>query len=85
MRRISLAVAVVIAACGAPQGISLGSSPGASDTGEESEQLVCAPETLTGTNINRMVCRSRSDIENDKKAARDFRSRSGIDPARRRR
>jgi hypothetical protein len=84
MRRIVLAVAVLMTACGAPQGIALGTSAAASDTDEDSEPVVCGAETSTGTNINRVVCRKQADVDNDRRAARDWRSRNGADPHRRR-
>jgi hypothetical protein len=43
---------------------------------------ICAEETATGTNINRVVCRTREQADDEKTTARDWRSRSGRDPIR---
>ena len=82
MRCMFFAVAIFTAACGAPQGIALGSSNSAMDSEAEAEIPVCGAETATGTNINRVVCRTRSDVDSQQKAARDWRSRNGADPTR---
>lgn len=84
MRCIFFAVAALITACGSPQGIALGTSSSASDTGADSDRQVCKPEVSTGTNINRVVCRSQSEVNDEQRAARDWRSRNGATPTRRR-
>ena len=53
---------------------------GAYDPGPDPDEQVCRPETATGTNINRVVCRSREEADNEVKDARNWRMRNGADP-----
>jgi hypothetical protein len=66
-----LAVTVLVISCGGTQGIALGGDP---------DPMICRNEVSTGTNINRVVCRPRSDVDVQHKAAQDWRMRNGSDP-----
>lgn len=53
---------------------------GVYDPGPDPDVQVCKAETATGTNVNRVVCRSVEEADSEQKAARDWRSRNGVDP-----
>lgn len=78
MRHTLFALAVSLAACGASQS---GQRPGvqsatkSSDPSAKSDDQdkLCEETAVTGTNITRMVCRTRAEEQAELNAARDWR------------
>jgi hypothetical protein len=82
MRRMHFAAVLALAACGP----SASQGPAASHTtpgGESGSDVVCREETPTGSSISREVCRSRAQMDADRKNAEDFMRTPGPAPRRR--
>lgn len=78
--RIALSV-VVLAACAAPAAQTRSTAPpGATEpiveVSEENEP-VCHEESVTGSNLTRTVCRTKSQEERDREDARNFNHKTG--------
>jgi hypothetical protein len=69
MRRILLAVLLVLAACGPalPPARPLG-TPGA----DPDEDIECKDERTTGTNMSRSVCLTREQQDENRRAAKEW-------------
>ena len=68
MPRAVLAVALFLAACGAPTAQGTGASTAASGNGAGSDAN-CHDETPTGTTISRKVCRTPEQSQDERDAA----------------
>jgi hypothetical protein len=84
MSRIAVFV-IVLAACAASQeqrtttlGPPSATEPAAAEPAEDDE--VCTEERTTGTMITHTVCRSRAQIEQERRAAEQLRRDSAMHP-----
>ena len=71
MPRTVFAVALLLAACGAPAAQGTGANTAASGSGAGSD-TDCHEETPTGTSIPRQVCRTPERSQDDRDAARRY-------------
>ena len=75
MSRLAVCL-ILVAACAAPQEATRSTSPpgATSPQAEVSEDHapVCHEESVTGSNLTRTVCRSKSDEERERDDARTF-------------
>lgn len=80
MSRLAGWIVVVCAGCAAPQEQRRGAAPpGAtpSAAATDDDEPVCHEESVTGSNLSRTVCRSKSDQERERDEARTFSTRTG--------
>jgi hypothetical protein len=78
MRHTLFALAVSLTACGAPQS---GQRPGVQSATKsvdppaksDDDEKLCEQTAVTGTNITRLVCRTRAEEQAELNAARDWR------------
>lgn len=74
MSRLAVCL-ILVAACAAPQETRSTAPPGATPpTAEVSDEHepVCHEESVTGSNLSRTVCRSKSDEERERDEAKTF-------------
>jgi len=79
MPRTVFAVALLLAACGAPTAQGTGANTAASGSGAGAE-TDCHDETPTGTNIPHTVCRTPEQNQDERDAARRYIQTSRPDP-----
>jgi len=77
MRRIVVAGILALAACGPslPPAHPLGTAGADPD-----EQVECQDERTTGTNMSRSVCLTKAQIEENRRAAKEWEKRPRNDP-----
>ena len=74
MRPLLLAAVLALAACGAPKGSQARAPSNAwtDDDAEAEDELVCQDERTTGTNLSKVVCRTRDEIAQEREAAKTW-------------
>jgi hypothetical protein len=72
MRRPILTVVLALAACGPPLPPA---HPLGSAGSDPDEAVQCQDERTTGTNMSRSVCLSKSQIDENRRAAQDWQKR----------
>ncbi|HWU85748.1 MAG TPA: hypothetical protein VN253_00630 [Kofleriaceae bacterium] len=75
MSRLAVSLVLVAAACAAPQEPRNTAPPGATSpraAPSAEEAPVCHEESVTGSNLTRTVCRSKSDSERERDDAQTF-------------
>ena len=78
MRGMLLITALVFTACGSTQGPPANHAT-ASGSGAGSD-MVCHEETPTGSSFSRTVCRTREQVDDDRKGADDMLRTQGSRP-----
>jgi hypothetical protein len=80
MRHTLFALAVSLAACAAQSGQRPGAQsatapndPAAKPAKSDDDEKLCEQTAVTGTNITRLVCRTRAEEQAELNAARDWR------------
>jgi hypothetical protein len=80
MRHTLLALAISLAACATQSAQGPGAQSALADNQGSDNDKLCEPTTVTGTNISRVVCRTRAEKQAEIDAARAWRDRTQPDP-----
>jgi hypothetical protein len=80
MPRTVLAVALLLAACGAPAAQGTGANAAASGSGGSSD-TDCHDETPTGSNLTRKICRTPDQSKDERDAAGRYMKTNRPNPA----